>query len=56
MKKADQAKVDLPHDAAFFIAQKIRSNVRELEGALKKSLLIRISWVKRLPKTLFESL
>ncbi|MDI5935042.1 chromosomal replication initiator protein DnaA [Halomonas sp. M4R5S39] len=36
MKKADQAKVELPHDAAFFIAQKIRSNVRELEGALKK--------------------
>ncbi|MDN3525018.1 chromosomal replication initiator protein DnaA [Halomonas sabkhae] len=36
MKKADQAKVNLPHDAAFFIAQKIRSNVRELEGALKK--------------------
>jgi chromosomal replication initiator protein len=36
MKKADQAKVDLPHDAAFFIAQKIRSNVRELEGALKR--------------------
>lgn len=36
MKKADQAKVDLPHDAAFFIGQKIRSNVRELEGALKK--------------------
>jgi chromosomal replication initiator protein len=36
MKKADQANVELPHDAAFFIAQKIRSNVRELEGALKK--------------------
>ncbi|WP_025733208.1 chromosomal replication initiator protein DnaA [Carnimonas nigrificans] len=36
MKKAEQSKVDLPHDAAFFIAQKIRSNVRELEGALKK--------------------
>lgn len=35
-KKADQAKVLLPDDAAFFIAQKIRSNVRELEGALKK--------------------
>ncbi|WP_241097842.1 helix-turn-helix domain-containing protein, partial [Pseudomonas viridiflava] len=28
--------VDLPHDAAFFIAQRIRSNVRELEGALKR--------------------
>ncbi|MEH6586872.1 MAG: chromosomal replication initiator protein DnaA [Halioglobus sp.] len=36
MKKATQARVDLPPDAAFFIAQKIRSNVRELEGALKR--------------------
>jgi len=36
MKKAAQARVDLPPDAAFFIAQKIRSNVRELEGALKR--------------------
>ena len=26
----------LPNDAAFFIAQKIRSNVREIEGALKR--------------------
>jgi chromosomal replication initiator protein len=36
MKKAAQARIDLPHEAAFFIAQKIRSNVRELEGALKR--------------------
>ena len=36
MKKAVQAKIDLPPDAAFFIAQRIRSNVRELEGALKR--------------------
>ncbi|MFK7975290.1 MAG: chromosomal replication initiator protein DnaA [Halioglobus sp.] len=36
MKKATEAKVDLPPDAAFFIAQRIRSNVRELEGALKR--------------------
>jgi chromosomal replication initiator protein len=36
LKKADQANVHLPDDAAFFIAQKIRSNVRELEGALKR--------------------
>lgn len=36
MKKADQANMALPHDAAFFIAQRIRSNVRELEGALKR--------------------
>ncbi|MEJ2444268.1 MAG: chromosomal replication initiator protein DnaA [Exilibacterium sp.] len=36
MKKADQAHMDLPNDAAFFIAQRIRSNVRELEGALKR--------------------
>jgi chromosomal replication initiator protein len=36
MKKAAQARIDLAPDAAFFIAQKIRSNVRELEGALKR--------------------
>lgn len=36
MKKAEQSKVDLPPDAAFFLAQRIRSNVRELEGALKR--------------------
>ena len=35
MKKADQAGVRLSSEAAFFIAQKIRSNVRELEGALR---------------------
>lgn len=36
MKKAEQHNVYLPQDAAFFIAQKLRSNVRELEGALKR--------------------
>ncbi|WP_434219155.1 chromosomal replication initiator protein DnaA [Biformimicrobium ophioploci] len=36
MKKAEQVGIDLPHDSAFFIAQRIRSNVRELEGALKR--------------------
>ena len=35
MKKAEQNKVSLSSESAFFIAQKIRSNVRELEGALK---------------------
>ncbi len=36
MKKSEQAGMTLPADAAFFIAQRIRSNVRELEGALKR--------------------
>ena len=36
MKKAEEARISLPDDAAFFLAQKIRSNVRELEGALKR--------------------
>lgn len=36
MRKAEQAQMDMPHDAAFFLAQRVRSNVRELEGALKR--------------------
>lgn len=34
--KAEQAGFDLPSEVSFFIAKKIRSNVRELEGALKR--------------------
>lgn len=36
MNKASLSKVILPNDAAMFIAQRLRSNVRELEGALKR--------------------
>jgi len=36
MKKAEIAKVELPQEVAFFIAQKIRSHVRDLEGALNR--------------------
>jgi chromosomal replication initiator protein len=36
MRKAEASKIDLKPEVAFFIAQKIRSNVRELEGALKR--------------------
>jgi chromosomal replication initiator protein len=35
-KKADQASVDLPNEVAFFIAKRMRSNIRELEGALRR--------------------
>jgi chromosomal replication initiator protein len=36
MSKAAQTRVDLPDEVAFFIAKRIRSNVRELEGALRR--------------------
>lgn len=36
MSKAQQSHIDLPNEVAFFIAKRIRSNVRELEGALKR--------------------
>ena len=35
-KKAEEKKVDLPHEVALFIAERVRSNVRELEGHLNK--------------------
>ena len=38
LKKAEAESVVLSEDIAFFIAKHIRSNVRELEGALKKVL------------------
>lgn len=52
--KADQTHIGLPDDVAFFIAQRIRSNVRELEGALRRvyansqftGKIINISFVK----------
>ena len=36
VKKAETEGVDMKEDVAFFIAKKLRSNVRELEGALRK--------------------
>ena len=36
MSKASAADVELPEEVAFFVAKRIRSNVRELEGALRR--------------------
>ncbi len=36
VNKAAQANVELPSDVAFFVAKRIHSNVRELEGALRR--------------------
>ncbi len=38
MAKSQAAGGDLPEEVAFFIAKRIRSNVRELEGALRRVL------------------
>jgi len=37
-KKAEQANTELPSEVAFFIAKRIRSNIRELEGAFRRVL------------------
>ena len=36
ISKAQLSNIDLPYEVAFFIAKRIRSNVRELEGALRR--------------------
>jgi chromosomal replication initiator protein len=38
LRKADAELVSLGEDVAFFVAKNVRSNVRELEGALRKIL------------------
>ena len=35
-KKAEEARIELPSEVAFFIAKRIRSNIRELEGAFRR--------------------
>ena len=36
VSKAELSNIELPYEVAFFIAKRIRSNVRELEGALRR--------------------
>lgn len=36
LKKAEEKSIQLPEEVAFFIGQKLRTNVRELEGALNR--------------------
>lgn len=36
INKAEEAGAELPRECAFFIAQKVRGNVRDLEGSLKR--------------------
>ena len=61
MKKAEAEQVELDPAVAFFIAERIRSNVRELEGALRRVIAnarftgsrISIEQVKRALRDLF---
>ncbi len=36
MSKAAQIDIDIPHDVAFLIAKRFQSNIREMEGALRR--------------------
>lgn len=38
LSKATQMNIELPSEVAFFIAKRIRSNIRELEGSLRRVL------------------
>ena len=61
LKKAEAEKIELETPVAFFIAERIRSNVRELEGALRRVVAnarftgskITIEQVKRALRDLF---
>jgi chromosomal replication initiator protein len=35
-KKAEEKNIDLPQDAALFVAERVRTNIRELEGLLNR--------------------
>jgi len=35
-KKAEQVNIDLPDDVLMFLAENLRSNIRQIEGAIKK--------------------
>jgi chromosomal replication initiator protein len=62
MNKSSAMNINLQHEVAFFIAKRIRSNVRELEGALKKVIahanfsgkVISIEFVKEALKDLIS--
>ena len=61
LSKANSMGISLPNDCAIYIAQRIRSNIRELEGALKRVVAnsrfadqeIDIPFVKEALKDLF---
>ena len=61
MKKAEAEAISLDQEVAFFIAERVRSNVRELEGALRRVIAnarftgsrITIDQVKRALRDLF---
>src|SRR5437868_2711495 len=36
LKKADEKKADVPHEVALFIAERVHSNIRDLEGHLNR--------------------
>ena len=60
-KKGEAEGIEIPHDVAFHIAEHIRSNVRELEGALQRVIaharfmhsVVSIGLVKRALRDLF---
>jgi chromosomal replication initiation ATPase DnaA len=47
INKARAESVEMPEEVAFFVAKNVRSNVRELEGALRKILAYSAASIRR---------
>ena len=54
-KKAEQVNIEIPNDALTFLAENLRSNIRQIEGAIKKLSALSFLQGKRITMDLVKS-